>query len=119
MGAQTTQSSGKGSGGGNVNMPIPALQGLQGLNNSNTAQGQPGQGAMPPGSPSGKGAPAQPPQMMQPTPPGNAQNTITSGQPIMGQPNQYMNTVGANTQPLFNNQAYQPPVYQNNGKGKG
>jgi hypothetical protein len=57
-----------------------------------------------------------PAQLMQGTPPGQAQNTITSGQPIMGQPNQYMNTVGANTQPLFNNQAYQPTQH---GKGKG
>ena len=77
------------------------------------------------GQPSGKsGGMMQPPPvqgqantLMSVTPPGQAQNTVTSGQPIMGQPNQYMNTVGANTQPLFNNQAYQPP--QQHGKGKG
>jgi hypothetical protein len=34
----------------------------------------------------------------------------------MGQPNNYMNTVGNSTQPVFNNQAYQP---QQHGKGKG
>ena len=31
---------------------------------------------------------------------GNYQNTVTSGQPIMGQPNQYMNTIGQNQQPF-------------------
>ena len=65
MGAQTTQSSSNGKGG--------AIQPIM----QPPAQGEPGQGSMPPGSPSGKGAPSQP-QMMQPTPPGNAQNTITS-----------------------------------------
>ena len=43
---------------------------------------------------------------------GNYQNTVTSGQPIMGQPNQYMNTIGQNQQPF----SY---VQHGNGKGKG
>jgi hypothetical protein len=103
MGQQTIQNSSQGSSGkGGPAVGAPGQSGSQ-----------PGQGANPPGTPSGgKG---QPSQLMQPTPPGQAQNTVTSGQPIMGQPNQYSNTVGANTQPLFNNQAYQPTQ----GKGKG
>jgi len=73
------------------------------------AQGQPGQGSNPPGSPSGKGS--MPSQLMQVQPPGQAQNTVTSGQPIMGQPNQYMNTIGQNQQPFS--------YASGNGKGKG
>ena len=40
------------------------------------------------------------PTLMSAQPPGQAQNTVTSGQPIMGQPNQYMNTIGQNQQPF-------------------
>jgi len=60
---------------------------------------------------SGKGQPSSP-TLMQGTPPGQAQNTITSGQPIMGQPNQYMNTTGQGNQPFTYAQ-------HNNGNGKG
>jgi len=66
-------------------------------------------------APQGKGG-SQQGQLMQPSQPGQAVNTVSSGQPIMGQPNNYMNTVGNSTQPVFNNQAYQP---QQHGKGKG
>lgn len=59
----------------------------------------------------GKGQPSSP-TLMQGTPPGQAQNTITSGQPIMGQPNQYMNTTGQGNQPFTYAQ-------HNNGNGKG
>ena len=51
-------------------------------------------------------------QLMAAQPPGQAQNTVTSGQPIMGQPNQYMNTIGQNQQPFSYAQ-------HGNGKGKG
>jgi len=50
------------------------------------------------GSSQGKGG--QGAQLMSVQPPGQAQNTVTSGQPIMGQPNQYMNTIGQNNQPF-------------------
>ena len=46
-----------------------------------------------------KGGPPAP-TLMSAQPPGQAQNTVTSGQPIMGQPNQYMNTIGQNQQPF-------------------
>ena len=52
------------------------------------------------------------PTLMSVQPPGQAQNTITSGQPIMGQPNQYMNTTGLGNQPFTYAQ-------HNNGYGKG
>ena len=58
-----------------------------------------------------KGGPPAP-TLMSAQPPGQAQNTVTSGQPIMGQPNQYMNTIGQNQQPF----SY---VQHGNGKGKG
>ena len=46
-----------------------------------------------------KGGPTAP-TLMSAQPPGQAQNSVTSGQPIMGQPNQYMNTIGQNQQPF-------------------
>lgn len=60
----------------------------------------------------GKGQGGGSPQLMAVQPPGQAQNTITSGQPIMGQPNQYMNTTGQGNQPFTYAQ-------HNNGNGKG
>ena len=58
-----------------------------GANFNNGSQNNYGQGGqMPNQLMSGKG--------------GNYQNTVTSGQPIMGQPNQYMNTIGQNQQPF-------------------
>ena len=57
-----------------------------------------------------------PQQLMAYQPPGQAQNTITSGQPIMGLPNQYMNTVAQNQQNPY--QGFQNPTQQH-GKGKG
>ena len=61
---------------------------------------------------------------------GNYQNTVTSGQPIMGQPNQYMNTVhsggkGGNSQPMSQpiggggGKGGQPSASQNVSNGKG
>jgi len=64
------------------------------------------------GSSQGKGGQGSGAQLMGVQPPGQAQNTATSGQPIMGQPNQYMNTIGQNQQPF----SY---VQHGNGKGKG
>jgi hypothetical protein len=60
---------------------------------------------------------------------GNYQNTITSGQPIMGQPNQYMNNVqsggkGSGLQPLptpsgwSNGKSGQSSASQNSSSGK-
>ena len=90
------------------------------MSEGKTSSALPGQDSSPPGTPvgvapQGKGG-SQQGQLMQPSQPGQAVNTISSGQPIMGQPNNYMNTVGNSTQPVFNNQAYHP---QNSGKGKG
>ena len=90
------------------------------MSGGKTSSALPGQDSSPPGTPvgvdpQGKGG-SQQGQLMQPSQPGQAVNTISSGQPIMGQPNNYMNTVGNSTQPVFNNQAYYP---QNSGKGKG
>jgi hypothetical protein len=62
------------------------------------------------------GSSPMPQQLMAYQPPGQAQNTITSGQPIMGLPNQYMNTVAQNQQNPY--QGFQNPMQQN-GKGKG
>jgi len=90
------------------------------MSGGKTSSALPGQDANPTGTPvgvapQGKGG-SQQGQLMQPSQPGQAVNTVSSGQPIMGQPNNYMNTVGNSTQPVFNNQAYQP---QQHGKGKG
>jgi len=59
--------------------------------NQQPSSSQPGQG---------KGQGSTPSSLMAIQPPGQAQNTVTSGQPIMGQPNQYMNTIGQNNQPF-------------------
>ena len=76
-----------------------------------------------------KGGPPAP-TLMSAQPPGQAQNTVTSGQPIMGQPNQYMNTVhgggkGGNSQPMSQpiggggGKGGQPSASQNVSNGKG
>jgi hypothetical protein len=65
-----------------------------------------------PTSSQGKGQGNQlPSQLMSVQPPGQAQNTALSGQPIMGQPNKYMNTIGQNQQTSSFGQ-------QGSGKGK-
>lgn len=99
QGVQATQS-GKGqSGGGQA--PVTGFNGpvgtmMNGANNfaSNYTPQQPSD------QPSGKGQSGGQNQLMAVQPPGQAQNTVTSGQPIMGQPNQYMNTIGQNNQPF-------------------
>ena len=111
QGIQSTQS-GKGqSGGGQA--PVSGFNGpvgtmMNGANNfaSNYTPQQP------PNQPSGKGQSGDQNQLMAVQPPGQAQNTVTSGQPIMGQPNQYMNTTGQGNQPFTYAQ-------HNNGNGKG
>lgn len=70
------------------------------------------------GQPNGKGGPVaetQPyPQQPKPMGKGGAQtNSATSGQPTMGAPNQYSNTVGQ-----WDNTQIQP-IQRQNGKGKG
>ena len=74
------------------------------MSGGKTSSALPGQDSSPPGTPvgvapQGKGG-SQQGQLMQPSQPGQAVNTISSGQPIMGQPNQYMNTIGQNQQPF-------------------
>jgi hypothetical protein len=75
------------------------------------------------GQPSGKGQPtdfAQPATQEYQQPPrpmgkgGRQTNSATSGQPTMGAPNQYPNTVGQ-----WDNSQIQPLPSKNAGKGKG
>lgn len=87
--------------------PVVTGNGLQNAQSQGKGMYSPQQSSVPtqnvPGQWSGvstaKGGPPAP-SLMQPSQPGQAQNTITSGQPIMGQPNQYMNTIGQNNQPF-------------------